>query len=357
MATETAGRARCLGTTRGGQAWPARSLWTWAVWPVGPTSPDSFPQRPATPGPRVYYRTRRCAGGPRRTIRSPTSFCPSKERRSGWSNSWIWSVLAKSVLGPDDRTGKRRENRARGACGLESEGGGESGSRGGWAGERAAGQGTGRVRGGRVTRRHSREAGRRQRQALAAPGGPGPDLDGSWGWGMRGAPSSVARKQRGSWSQSCQVTVCRRRLAGCGEWREPTAPSTLRAETQGCGLWLSCSLPFRTGHGTLVTEVMDCQADREIPSWMLNWAHCRPRCVRVQFAETPLSPERCRSREGGRPDGGPRGVGACRRQVLARWGRQRPGGHFSAGKSSERHAFTVRGVSVRQEDEQPGALR
>lgn len=47
--------------------------------------------------------------------------------------------------------------------------------------------------------------------------------------------------------------------------------SLLCCRTQGCGLWLSCSLPFRTGHGTLVTEVTDCQGDREIPSWMLNW--------------------------------------------------------------------------------------
>lgn len=65
-------------------------------------------------------------------------------------------------------------------------------------GREGTGQCSGTARGGRVTRRHSREAGRRQRQALAAPGGPGPDLDGSWGWGMCGAPSSVARKQRGS---------------------------------------------------------------------------------------------------------------------------------------------------------------
>lgn len=273
----------------------------------------------------------------------------------------------------------------------------------------------------------------------------------------------------------CQVTVCRRRLAGCGDWQEPTAPSTLKANKfsghsvpslaprlvdwgacptasssfrvppcpklcpgpqrgrpvsggsggprsprhaewpqtrrvahgggvareggwtwrslpvwagnaipgtspprdvcahrhcsaakQGCCLRFSWSLPFRTGHGTLVTEVMGCRADREIPSWMLNWVRlggvrsgsgeavyftegqarfcegatavcvrqaasgrtvlglsvppletvrvflCRPTAghdvSRVQSAETPRSAERCGSREGGRQDSHPEQV-------------------------------------------------
>ncbi|VCX36874.1 unnamed protein product, partial [Gulo gulo] len=56
---------------------------------------------------------------------------------------------------------------------LGAEGGGESGDQGGWTGERATGQCSVLARGGRVTRRHSWEAGRRQGQALAAPGGAG----------------------------------------------------------------------------------------------------------------------------------------------------------------------------------------